>query len=140
LAKFISHGLPADDSGTWGNGTGSQFGTGKVKGNFAGLVSFLFCETEMLDRLKRGQLDVVRLLIRKKVPLEVKNMYGGTVLGTAVWSAVYEPRPDHDDIIDFYPAGAGLDQIGEDFFDGVKPGFIRELGARQNRTSSVASA
>ena len=29
----------------------------------------------------RGQLDVVRLLIRKKVPLEVKNMYGGTVLG-----------------------------------------------------------
>src|SRR5439155_20393016 len=35
----------------------------------------------------RGQLDTVKLLIRRKAPLEIKNMYGGTVLGTTVWSA-----------------------------------------------------
>lgn len=48
----------------------------------------------------RGQLEVVRLLLRHKAPLETRNSFGGTVLGCAVWSAVHEPRPDHFPIIE----------------------------------------
>jgi ankyrin repeat protein len=58
----------------------------------------------------RGQLDTVKLLIEHRVPLEVKNMYGGTVLGTAVWSAIHEPRIDHFNIIEaLLRAGARIE-------------------------------
>jgi hypothetical protein len=49
---------------------------------------------------RRGQLEVVRLLIRWKAPLQTRSMYGGTVLWTAVWSAANEPRRDHQKIIE----------------------------------------
>ena len=49
--------------------------------------------------VNRGQLEAVRLLIRHRVPLESRSMYGGTALGTAVWSAINEPRADHLTII-----------------------------------------
>jgi len=42
----------------------------------------------------RGQLKTVEILIKNKSPLETLNMYGGTVLGCTVWSAVHEPGPD----------------------------------------------
>jgi hypothetical protein len=61
----------------------------------------------------RGQLDTVRLLIERKAPLEIKNMYGGTVLGCTVWSAINETRPDHLLIIEaLIEAGANLDAAG----------------------------
>jgi hypothetical protein len=41
----------------------------------------------------RGQIDAVRLLLNAGAPLETRNMYGGTVLGQTVWSAINEPRP-----------------------------------------------
>ena len=47
----------------------------------------------------RGQLKTVEMLARHGVPLEIRNSYGGTVLGTAVWSAIHEPKPDHIAII-----------------------------------------
>lgn len=47
-----------------------------------------------------GRLNVIKLLIEKKVPMEVENMYGGTVLGQALWSAVNEYTPDHAAIIE----------------------------------------
>src|ERR671923_1007814 len=72
----------------------------------------------------RGQLEVVRLLIRHKAPLELRNSYGGTVLGATVWAAVHEPRPDHPRIVEVlleagarggegeYPLGdGGIDEI-----------------------------
>lgn len=43
----------------------------------------------------RGQPTVVRLLINAGADLETRSMYGGTALGTAVWSAIHEPRGDH---------------------------------------------
>jgi len=46
-----------------------------------------------------GHLDTVQMLLEKKVPLEVKNLYGGTMFGQALWSAVYEHKPSHADII-----------------------------------------
>lgn len=36
-----------------------------------------------------GQLEVVKLLLEFKPPLEIKNMYGGTVLGQTLWSAAH---------------------------------------------------
>ena len=58
----------------------------------------------------RGQLEAVRLLIRAKAPLETRSMYGGTALGTAIWSALNEPRRDHLQIIEeLLDAGARLD-------------------------------
>jgi Ankyrin repeats (3 copies) len=61
----------------------------------------------------RGQFDVVMLLIRRQAPLETRSMYGGTVLGTAVWSAINEPRPDHLRIIEaLIKAGAQVDDVG----------------------------
>ena len=60
----------------------------------------------------RGQLDVVLLLIRHEAHLETRSMYGGTVLGTAVWSAINEPRPDHLRIIEaLIKAGARVDDV-----------------------------
>jgi hypothetical protein len=58
----------------------------------------------------RGQLEAVRLLIRAKAPLETRSMHGGTALGTAIWSAINEPRRDHLQIIEeLLNAGARLD-------------------------------
>jgi len=78
----------------------------------------------------RGQLAAVRLLIERRVPLEARNMYGGTVLGTAVWSAVYEPRPDHDAIIGaLIAAGARRDAIGHPSGDPRADEVLRRHGA-----------
>jgi hypothetical protein len=60
----------------------------------------------------RGQLKSVELLIRRGVPLEIRNSYGGTVLGTAVWSAVHEPKADHLAIIEaLIQAGARVGEV-----------------------------
>jgi Ankyrin repeats (3 copies) len=60
----------------------------------------------------RGQLSVVSLLINCGAQLETLSMYDGTVLGTAVWSAINEPRPDHLRIIEaLIKAGARIDGV-----------------------------
>ncbi len=41
-----------------------------------------------------GNLDTVKLLLRHNAPLEVKNVYGGTVLGQTLWSAAHGGDPD----------------------------------------------
>ncbi len=46
-----------------------------------------------------GHLDTVQMLLEKKIPLEVENKYGGTMLGQAFWSAVNEHKESHADII-----------------------------------------
>lgn len=47
-----------------------------------------------------GHLDTIRMLIDLGVSLEVRNGYGGTVLGQALWSAVNEHRESHVKIIE----------------------------------------
>ncbi len=60
----------------------------------------------------RGQLEIVRLLLRPKAPLETRSMYGATVLGTAVWSAIHEPRPGQLQIIEeLLNAGARVNEV-----------------------------
>ena len=78
----------------------------------------------------RGQLETVKLLIERKAPLEIKNMYGGTVLGTAVWSAVNEPRVDHVLIIEaLIIAGANLDAAGYPSGNAQVDELLRRHGA-----------
>ena len=57
-----------------------------------------------------GKLSTVKLLLGYQVDLEVKNVYGGTPLGQAIWSAINEPQPDHLAIIEaLIKAGAKID-------------------------------
>jgi ankyrin repeat protein len=68
----------------------------------------------------RGQLEAVRLLISAKAPLETRSMYGGTALGTAIWSAINEPRRDHPQIIEeLLKAGAHIEDA--DYPTGHEP-------------------
>jgi Ankyrin repeats (3 copies) len=67
----------------------------------------------------RGQLEAVRVLIRAKAPLETRSMYGGTALGTAIWSAINEPRRDHLQIIEEL-LNAGADVEDADYPTGDK--------------------
>lgn len=78
----------------------------------------------------RGQLAAVMLLITWNANLEARSMYGGTVLGTAVWSAINEPRADHLRIIEtLIKAGARLDQV--DLPTGNE-GIDKLLGSKQH--------
>lgn len=47
-----------------------------------------------------GRLETVKMLLEKKVPMEVENRYGGTLLGQALWSAINEHKDDHAEIIE----------------------------------------
>jgi tetratricopeptide (TPR) repeat protein len=47
-----------------------------------------------------GTPEVIRLLLRRGIPMEVKNSYNGTVLGQALWSAIHEHTPQHAEIIE----------------------------------------
>ena len=62
--------------------------------------------------VNRGQLETVQLLLETGVSLEVRNTYGGTALGAAIWAAFYEPRPDHVAIIEaLLKAGARVEAV-----------------------------
>jgi ankyrin repeat protein len=60
----------------------------------------------------RGHLETVKLLIERKVPMEIKNMYGGTVLGSTVWSEIHESGPTRIDVIEeLLGAGANVNAV-----------------------------
>ena len=40
-----------------------------------------------------GQLETIKFLLKQNPPLEVKNIYGGTVLGQTLWSAAHDGDP-----------------------------------------------
>src|SRR5262245_24037539 len=47
-----------------------------------------------------GRLEVVKIMIDRKVPMEIVNRFGGTVLGQALWSAIHEHERTHAEIIE----------------------------------------
>jgi hypothetical protein len=47
-----------------------------------------------------GKLEVVELLIDRKIPTEVKSMYDSTPLGQALWSAINEHTESHAAIVE----------------------------------------
>lgn len=80
----------------------------------------------------RGQLEAVRLLLRHKAPLETRSMYGGTVLGTAVWSAIHEPKPAHLQIIEeLLDAGAHPEDAGYPSGDQEVDALLRKHGCQR---------
>ncbi len=81
--------------------------------------------------VNRGQLGTSKLLIQHKAPLEIRNMYGGTILGTAVWSAVNEPRGEQLRIIEeLINAGARVEEAefpsGYERVDKILAAALRE--------------
>ena len=52
-----------------------------------------------------GQLEVVKVMIERKVPMEIVNRYGGTVLGQALWSAIHEHEKTHAELIEALISG-----------------------------------
>ena len=52
-----------------------------------------------------GQLEVVKVMIDRKVPMEIVNRFGGTVLGQALWSAIHEHERTHAEIIEALISG-----------------------------------
>jgi ankyrin repeat protein len=40
-----------------------------------------------------GQVETIKFLLKQNAPLEVKNVYGGTVLGQTLWSAAHGGDP-----------------------------------------------
>jgi ankyrin repeat protein len=45
-------------------------------------------QTALHNAIIGAQFETVKLLLKHRAPLEVKNVYGGTVLGQAIWSAM----------------------------------------------------
>jgi len=68
-----------------------------------------------------GQLEIVKFLLERNAPLEVKNDYDGTVLGQALWCAYNNPKPDSLKIIDaLIVAGAKIEPGWEKYIEELK--------------------
>lgn len=68
-----------------------------------------------------GQLETVKMLIERNAPLEVKNMYNGTVLGQALWSAFNEPHKNHLQIVEvLISAGAQIEPDWNQWIDKLR--------------------
>ena len=80
----------------------------------------------------RGQLEIVKLLIRHHAPLESRNSHGGTVLGGTIWAAMHETKATHPEIVEaLLEAGA---KVGEAEFpsgDSQIDAIFRRYGARE---------
>jgi len=79
----------------------------------------------------RGQLEIVRLLIRHQTPLETRSMYDATVLGTAVYAAISEPRTEHHIAIidELLAAGALITEAGFPTGNKVVDSVLEQHGA-----------
>src|SRR5436305_12722069 len=55
--------------------------------------------TALHRAVHEGHLDTVKLLLAHNAPLEAMNVYGGTVLGQTLWSAVHHAMPAHREIV-----------------------------------------
>src|SRR6266542_2568584 len=69
-------------------------------------------ETALHLAAHRGQLEMIKLLLDRGAPLEVKNVYGGTVLGQATWSVMHgDPSIDFGPVIEaLLVAGARIEE------------------------------
>lgn len=75
-----------------------------------------------------GHLDTIQLLLERGAPLEAKNVYGGTVLGQALWSAI-----NGDPGIDYVPILETLIQAGAE----IPPGSLSWLAQEGGPPSAV---
>jgi ankyrin repeat protein len=80
----------------------------------------------------RGQEEIVRLLLKHGAPLEARNMFGGTVLGQASWSAMNgEPDIDFAPVIEvLLEAGAKIEEADYPTGSAVVDDILRRHGAK----------
>jgi ankyrin repeat protein len=69
-----------------------------------------------------GQLETIKLLVERGAPLEARNVYGGSVLGQALWSA-FNGEPD----IDYVPIIEVLTGAGAKIEDDATRARIAEV-------------
>jgi hypothetical protein len=82
--------------------------------------------------VNRGQLGTTKLLIEHRAPLEIRNMYGGNVLGTAVWSVINEPRGEQLLVIEeLLKAGARIEDAEYPTGDERVDEVLKRYGAAQ---------
>lgn len=68
-----------------------------------------------------GHLDIIQLLMQHGAPLEIKNSYGGTVLGQILWSAYNNPKPQYPIIIEtLLAAGAKKERDWDVYIEEIK--------------------
>ena len=79
-----------------------------------------------------GQLDTIRLLIERGAPLELRNIYGGTVLGQALWASA-----NGDAGIDYVPVIEALIQAGAVIEHGSLNWLARQQGSSTTRIEEV---
>ena len=88
----------------------------------------------------QGHQDVLDVLLSRRAPMEARNVYGGTVLGAAVWASTHVDgvfRPggfapaDHVAIIErLIAAGARIDAVGYPSGNRVVDAVLERHGAR----------
>ncbi|HEY1239639.1 MAG TPA: ankyrin repeat domain-containing protein, partial [Bryobacteraceae bacterium] len=54
-----------------------------------------------------GQLEAVRALLQRQPPLELRNVWGGTVLENTLWASIH-----HDPTVDYAPVVEALIRAG----------------------------
>jgi len=80
-----------------------------------------------------GHLETVKLLLERKVPLEVRNMYGGTVLGATLDAVANRPVVTHVAIVELLlDAGAKIEESDPDYPTGNErvDELLRKHGAK----------
>jgi hypothetical protein len=126
--------VPMEQAFTWacmlGRTSDAAFlldkGVDPLAGNNTGLNGFHYA-------VWHGHLDTVKLLIERKVPLEVRNMYGGTVLGSATDAAENRPTADHVAIIEMLlDAGAKIGAADYPTGNGPVDEVLRRHGAQSD--------
>lgn len=128
-----------DEAFTWACFTGRTLeaeilldkGTDPAAGFKTGLTGFHWAAN-------RGNFETVTMLIKRGAPLEQVNMYGGTVLGCALYSAVHEPRERHAEIIGaLIKAGAEIETGTLEWWNNQD---IQSPGTKKKVADSLVSA
>jgi ankyrin repeat protein len=87
-------------------------------------------ETGMHWAAHYGQIEIVRILIERNAPLEVKNNYGGTVLGQTTWAVMNDPHENHALVVAMLlDAGAKIDQADYPTGNVIVDDVLRRHGA-----------
>lgn len=77
-----------------------------------------------------GHVETVKMLLQRGAPLELKNNYGGTVLGQTTWAVMHDPRESHGLIVEMLlDAGATVGQAGYPTGDEKVDAVLRRHGA-----------
>jgi ankyrin repeat protein len=78
-----------------------------------------------------AHLETVRFLLSRQAPLEVRNQYGGTVLGQAIWSAAHNREVDYLPVVEALLSAGAV--VGPGWSTGIEAidGLLRNAIAKR---------